>query len=63
MLAGNHAPNLPGAAGLRRAMTSAEKKALEELLRWCHTLEVQWHQTRTLGTHLLAPTLHHLLAA
>ena len=36
---------------------------VEELLRWCDTLEAQLHQTRTLGTHLLASTLHHLLAA
>jgi type I restriction enzyme, S subunit len=34
-----------------------------ELLRWCDTLEAQLHQTRTLGAHLLASTLHHLLAA
>ncbi len=36
---------------------------VEELLRWCDTLEAQLHQTRTLGAHLLASTLHHLLAA
>lgn len=41
----------------------AEQKRVEELLRWCDTLEAQWHQTRTLGAHLLASTLHHLLAA
>jgi len=35
---------------------------VEELMRWCDTLEAQLHQTRTLGTHLLAST-HHLLAA
>jgi len=34
-----------------------------EMLRWCDTLEAQLHQTRTLGTHLLDSTLHHLLAA
>jgi len=35
----------------------AEQKRIaarvEELLRWCDTLEAQLHQTRTLGTHLL----------
>jgi hypothetical protein len=36
---------------------------MEKLLRWCDTLEAQWHQTRTLGAHLLASTHHHLLAA
>ena len=36
---------------------------VEELLRWCDTLEAQLHQTRTLGAHLLNSTLHHLLAA
>lgn len=36
---------------------------VEELLRWCDTLEAQLHQTRTLGTHLLASTLHHHHAA
>jgi hypothetical protein len=36
---------------------------VEELLRWCDTLEAQWQQTRTLGAHFLASTLHHLLAA
>jgi len=45
----------------------AEQKRIvvrvEELLRWCDTLEVQSHQTRTLGAHLLDSTLHHLLAA
>ena len=45
----------------------AEQKRIvvrvEELLRWCDTLEAQLHQTRTLGAHLLDPTLHHLLAA
>ena len=45
----------------------AEQKRIvarvEELLRWCDTLEAQLHQTRTLGAHLLASTLHHLLAA
>ena len=45
----------------------AEQKRIvarvEELLRWCDTLESQLHQTRTLGVHLLASTLHHLLAA
>ena len=33
------------------------------LLRQCDTLEMQLRQTRTLGAHLLASTLHHLLAA
>ena len=28
----------------------------EELLRWCDTLEAQWHQTRALGAHLLTPS-------
>ena len=32
-----------------------------ELLRWCDTLEAQLHQTRTLGAHLLASTLHQIL--
>ena len=45
----------------------AEQKRIvarvEELLRWCDTLEAQLHQTRTLGAHLLDSTLHHLLAA
>jgi type I restriction enzyme S subunit len=45
----------------------AEQKRIvarvEELLRWCDTLEAQLHQTRTLGAHLLASALHHLLAA
>ena len=45
----------------------AEQKRIvarvEELLRWCGTLEAQLHQTRTLGAHLLDSTLHHLLAA
>ena len=45
----------------------AEQKRIvarvEELMRWCDTLEAQLHQTRTLGAHLLASTLHHLLAA
>jgi len=45
----------------------AEQKRIvarvEELLRWCDTLEAQLHQTRTRGAHLLASTLHHLLAA
>jgi type I restriction enzyme S subunit len=45
----------------------AEQKRIvarvEELLRRCDTLEAQLHQTRTLGAHLLASTLHHLLAA
>jgi type I restriction enzyme S subunit len=45
----------------------AEQKRIvarvEELLRSCDTLEAQLHQTRTLGSHLLASTLHHLLAA
>jgi len=36
---------------------------VEELLRWCDTLEAQLHQTRTLGAHLLDSTLHHLLTA
>ena len=36
--------------------------ALKELLRWGDTLEAQLHQTRTLGVHLLASTLHHPLA-
>jgi type I restriction enzyme S subunit len=44
----------------------AEQKRIvarvEELLRWCDTLEAQLHQTRTLGTHLLDSTIHHLLA-
>jgi type I restriction enzyme S subunit len=44
----------------------AEQKRIvarvEELLRWCDTLEAQLRQTRTLGAHLLASTLHHLLA-
>lgn len=44
-------------------MTSAEKKAVKELLRWCDTLGAQLHQTRTVGTHLFASTLYHLLAA
>jgi hypothetical protein len=33
------------------------------LLRRCDTLEAQLHQTCTLGTHHLAATLHHHLAA
>ena len=45
----------------------AEQKRIvarvEELLRSCDTLEAQLHQTRTLGAHLLASTLRHLLAA
>jgi type I restriction enzyme S subunit len=45
----------------------AEQKRIvarvEELLWWCDTLEAQLRQTRTLGAHLLASTLHHLLAA
>ena len=36
---------------------------VEELLRWCDTLETQLHQTRTLGADLLASTLYHHLAA
>ena len=36
---------------------------VEELLRWCDTLEAQLHQTRSLGAHLLDSTLHYLLAA
>ena len=36
---------------------------VEELLRQCAALEAQWHQTRTLGAHLLDSSLHHLLAA
>jgi hypothetical protein len=35
----------------------------EDLLRRCDPLEAQLHQTRTLGAHLLASTLHHLFAA
>jgi hypothetical protein len=34
----------------------------ESLLRQCGALEAQLCQTRPLGSHLLAPTLHHLLA-
>ncbi len=45
----------------------AEQKRIvarvEELLRWCDTLEAQLSQSRTLGAHLLDSTLHHLLAA
>jgi hypothetical protein len=36
---------------------------VKKLLSGCDTLEAQLHQTRTLGAHLLASTLHHLLAA
>ncbi len=36
---------------------------VDELMALCDTLEAQLHQTRTLGAHLLASTLHHLLAA
>jgi hypothetical protein len=36
---------------------------VEEMRRWCDTLEAQWHQTRALGAHLFDSTLHHLLAA
>lgn len=49
---------LPPLADQRRIVAR-----VEELLRWCDTLEAQLHQTRTLGAHLLASTLHHLLAA
>jgi type I restriction enzyme, S subunit len=45
----------------------AEQKLIvarvEELLRWCDSLEAQLHQSRTLGAHFLESTLHHLLAA
>ena len=47
-------------------MTAKQKQIVarvEELLRWCDTLEAPLHQARTLGAHLLASTLHHLLAA
>ncbi len=44
----------------------AEQKRIvarvEELLRWCDTLEAQLHLTRTLGARLLDSTIHHLLA-
>jgi hypothetical protein len=36
---------------------------LMELLRRCDVLEAQLRLTHTLGEHLLASTLHHLLAA
>jgi hypothetical protein len=47
----------------RRAEQKRIVARVEELLRWCDTLAAQLHQTRTLGAHLLASTLHHLLAA
>jgi hypothetical protein len=41
-----------------RTIMNPEQKRIvtrvEELLRWCNTLEAQLHQTRTLGAHLLA---------
>ena len=37
--------------------------AVPALPQACDTLNAQLHQTRTLGAHLLASTLHHLLAA
>jgi hypothetical protein len=36
---------------------------MEVLLHQKDALDAQLHQTRTLGAHLLASTLHHLLAA
>ena len=46
--------------------TIAEQKRIvarvEELLRWCDTLEAQLHQTRTHGAHLLVSTPHPLTA-
>jgi hypothetical protein len=36
---------------------------VEELLRWCDTLEAQLHQNRTLGAHLLESTLHQILTS
>ena len=52
---------------IRLVSPLAEQKRIvarvEELVRWCDTLEAQLHQTRTLGAYLLASILHHLLAA
>ena len=31
--------------------------------QWCDTLETQLNQTRTLASHLLDSTIHHLLTA
>jgi hypothetical protein len=57
----------PSLAFLSRPTLIAEPKRIvawvEALLRQCDALAAQLHQTRTLGTHLLDSTLHHLLTA
>jgi type I restriction enzyme M protein len=53
----------PLASRLRWRNWAADAEGMEELLRWCDTLEAQLHQTRTLGAHLLDSTLHHILAS
>jgi hypothetical protein len=40
--------------------TNANTARVGALLRQCDALEAQLHQTRTLGAHLLASTLHHV---
>ena len=49
---------------MRRDLAGRTKTlAMLALLHECDTQNAQLHQTRTLGAHLLASALHHLLAA